>query len=109
VCGGGEIMKVTLQITVDDSLSADLRVLLGKVQCANERAACDHPRAITWLNQLPKAIDNAAGYQASLELRATGFQHCNVCRALIYDGHNKMGQHITGCPVRAAEIAGLTP
>jgi hypothetical protein len=56
-------MKVTFQITVDDSMAAELTVFLGKAQCGSETAACDHPRAIHLLNTLPKLINNAAAAQ----------------------------------------------
>lgn len=59
-------MKVTIQLTLDDSMADDLRVFYAKAMQGNQEAACQHPRSMSLLASLPKHIENAAGYERAM-------------------------------------------
>ncbi len=60
-------MKVTITLTLDDSLAADIRAFHAQAMQGNHEAACLHPRTMSFLAELPKHIDNAAGYARQIK------------------------------------------
>ena len=65
-------MKVTISLTVDARLAADIRVFYAKAMQGSEQAACQHPQTMQLLAKLTRAIDNAAGNQRDVDRIAAG-------------------------------------
>lgn len=53
-------MKVTLTLTVDARLAADIRLFYAKAMQGSEQAACLHPMTMAFLGALPKQIEQEA-------------------------------------------------
>ncbi|HYE70642.1 MAG TPA: hypothetical protein VD932_03870 [Aquabacterium sp.] len=58
---------VSLQITADTALAADIRVFMVKEQIDPDAARAAHERVIRFLQSLAPQIDHAAGYARQIK------------------------------------------
>ncbi len=63
-------MKVSISLTVDARLAADIKVFYAKVMQGNELAACQHPQTMQFLEKATRAIENAAAYVRAQQPKA---------------------------------------